>query len=37
MAGVESRDFASPDETRTPDKTRLWTATTTAHRAKQHR
>lgn len=21
MAGVESRDFASPDETRTPDKT----------------
>jgi hypothetical protein len=23
MAGVESRDFASPDETRTPDKTRV--------------
>src|SRR6185437_5414545 len=22
MAGVEARDFASPDETRTPDKTR---------------
>jgi hypothetical protein len=21
MAGVESRDFSSPDETRTPDKT----------------
>jgi hypothetical protein len=23
MAGVESRDFDSPDETRTPDKTRV--------------
>jgi hypothetical protein len=23
MAGVESRDFGSPDETRTPDKTRV--------------
>ena len=23
MAGVESRDFASPDETRTPDKTQV--------------
>ena len=23
MAGVESRDFASPDETRTPDKTKV--------------
>ena len=23
MAGVESRDFESPDETRTPDKTRV--------------
>jgi hypothetical protein len=23
MAGVESRDFASPDETRTPSKTRV--------------
>ena len=23
MAGVESRDFSSPDETRTPDKTKV--------------
>lgn len=23
MAGVEARDFGSPDETRTPDKTRI--------------
>jgi hypothetical protein len=23
MAGVEARDFSSPDETRTPDKTRV--------------
>jgi hypothetical protein len=23
MAGVEARDFASPDETRTPDKTKI--------------
>jgi hypothetical protein len=23
MAGVEARDFDSPDETRTPDKTRV--------------
>ena len=23
MAGVEARDFASPDETRTPDKTQI--------------
>jgi hypothetical protein len=23
MAGVEKRDFGSPDETRTPDKTRV--------------
>ncbi len=23
MAGIESRDFDSPDETRTPDKTQV--------------